>query len=69
MAGRSQDDGEEQQGKPMAERKRPEKTSDAATTRSPADKDIFGDAGATVPEKDRPRDTRRPTSSEASGVD
>jgi hypothetical protein len=53
----------------MDERKGPERTSDEATTRSPADKDIFGDAGATVPAKDRPRDERRPESSEAGGVD
>lgn len=53
----------------MDERKRPEKTSDAATTRSPADKDIFGDAGATVPAKDRLRGRERPRSSEAGGVD
>jgi len=48
-----------------------EKTSDAATTRSPADKDIFGDAGATVPTKDKDPNGREsePRSSEAGGVD
>jgi hypothetical protein len=49
----------------------PKKTSDAATTRSPADKDIFGDRGATRPAKDEvpPRIDRKPGSSEAGGVD
>jgi hypothetical protein len=44
------------------------RTSDAATTRSPADRDIFGDDGATRPAKDREHPPRQP-SSEAGGVD
>jgi hypothetical protein len=55
------------------ERKGPAKpdtgaTSDSATTRSPADRDIFGDEGATRPAKDR-EDTGSRRSSEAGGVD
>jgi hypothetical protein len=47
------------------------KTSDEATTRSPADSDIFGDEGATRPAKDEdhPRVDERPETSEAGGVD
>jgi hypothetical protein len=53
------------------EKDRGAKTSESATTRSPADKDIFGDAGATTPTKDqdRPRTGRGRRSSEAGGVD
>jgi hypothetical protein len=43
-----------------------------ATTRSPADRDIFGDEGAARPAKDEavpPRVDRKPESSEAGGVD
>jgi hypothetical protein len=43
-------------------------TSDAATTRSPADRDIFGDDGATRPAKDREHPPDQP-SSEAGGVE
>jgi hypothetical protein len=47
------------------------KTSDEATTRSPADRDIFGDEGATRPAKDEdhPRVDKEPATSEAGGVD
>jgi hypothetical protein len=44
------------------------RTSDAATTRSPADRDIFGDDGATRPAKDQDHPPGQP-SSEAGGVD
>jgi hypothetical protein len=44
------------------------RTSDAATTRSPADRDIFGDDGATRPAKDQEHPPDQP-SSEAGGVD
>ncbi len=44
------------------------RTSDAATTRSPADRDIFGDDGATRPAKDQEQSPGQP-SSEAGGVD
>jgi hypothetical protein len=48
-----------------------EKTSDAATTRSPADRHIFGDKGATTPAKDKDpaRVESETESSEAGGVD
>lgn len=53
------------------DRSRGAKTSDSATTRSPADKDIFGDVGAAKPTKDEdhPRIDRRRSSTEAGGVD
>jgi hypothetical protein len=53
----------------MGGKKPEERTSDAATTRSPADKDIFGDSGATLPAKDKPQPETPPKSSEAGGVD
>ena len=42
-----------------------------ATTRSPADREIFGDEGAAHPAKDEtpPRVDEKPASSEAGGVD
>lgn len=53
----------------MAGRK--ERRPDAGTTRSPADKDIFGDEGPRVPAKDRvePGKERPGETSEAGGVD
>jgi hypothetical protein len=44
---------------------------DDATTRSPADRDIFGDEGAANPAKDEtpPRVDKKPETSEAGGVD
>jgi hypothetical protein len=47
---------------------RTERTSDSATTRSPADRDIFGDGGATQPAKDKEGEPPR-RSTEAGGVD
>jgi hypothetical protein len=44
------------------------RTSDGATTRSPADRDIFGDEGATQPTKDKEGEPRQ-RSSDAGGVD
>jgi hypothetical protein len=44
------------------------RTSDSATTRSPADRDIFGDDGASLPAKDQEHPPGQP-SSEAGGVD
>jgi len=50
---------------------RTRRTSEEATTRSPADRDIFGDEGATRPAKDddHPRVEKQPATSEAGGVD
>jgi hypothetical protein len=44
---------------------------DDATTRSPADREIFGDEGAKHPAKDEtpPRVDKNPATSEAGGVD
>jgi hypothetical protein len=44
------------------------RTSDSATTRSPADRDLFGDESATQPTKDKKGDPPR-RSTEAGGVD
>jgi hypothetical protein len=45
--------------------------SDNATTRSPADREIFGDKDAAVPVKDRPPEEKEKfrDSTEAGGVD
>jgi hypothetical protein len=52
----------------MPERKRPPPK--RGTTRSPADRDLFGDDGPAQPEKDRPEHERQPSpSSDAGGVD
>jgi hypothetical protein len=56
------------QAKGPGTRPQKQRTSDNATTRSPADRDIFGDAGATQPVKDKEHEPNA-GSSEAGGVD